>query len=142
MLWGELWVVAILCVGEQRCLDAESLAANLFPAKPADKTEQNQPEREFLENGENPENQPEREILENAENPVICKIRNNKQNCTNPELPKDPTRRKESQKKEKQESKCASKSKSRSKSTQKTCEEARVIWGHEECDQGKQEKRQ
>jgi len=42
--------------------------------------------------------QPERGILENGENPEIRKIRKNKQKCTKPEFPKDPARRKESQK--------------------------------------------
>jgi len=37
-------------------------------------------------------NQPEREILENGENPEIRKIRNNKQKCTKPEFPKDPAK--------------------------------------------------
>jgi len=45
-------------------------------AKPADKTEQNQPEREILANGTNPE---------------ICKRMNNKPKCTKPELPKNPS---------------------------------------------------
>ena len=62
----------------------------------------NQPEQEFLDNGENPENQAEREILENAENPEIRKSRNNKQKCTKQELPKDPAKIKESQKDKKQ----------------------------------------
>jgi len=35
-------------------------------------------------------NQPEREILENGENPEIRKIRNNKPKFTKPELPKVP----------------------------------------------------
>jgi len=43
-------------------------------------------------------NQLEREFLENGENPEIRKIRNNKQKCTKPELPKDPAKREESQK--------------------------------------------
>ena len=40
VLLGKLWVGAGLCVGEERSLGAVSLAVNLVPAKPADKTEQ------------------------------------------------------------------------------------------------------
>ena len=36
MLWGEVWVIAGLCVGEER----RFLAANSGIAEPADKTEQ------------------------------------------------------------------------------------------------------
>jgi len=43
-------------------------------------------------------NQPEREFLENGENPQIRKIRNDKQKCTKSELPKHPAKREESQK--------------------------------------------
>jgi len=46
--------------------------------RPNPQTSQNQPEREFLAFGENPE---------------IRKIRNNKQKCTKPESPKDPAKR-------------------------------------------------
>ena len=35
MLWGELWMVAGLCLSKVRRLGAASLAANLFPAKSA-----------------------------------------------------------------------------------------------------------
>jgi len=51
------------------------------PANLLTRQNKNQPEREFLENGKNPENKPEREILENAENPEIRKIRNNNKNA-------------------------------------------------------------
>ena len=37
-------------------------------------------------------NQPEREFPENGRNPQICKIRSNKQKCTKPEFPKDPAK--------------------------------------------------
>jgi len=37
-------------------------------------------------------NQPEREFLENGGNPEIRKIRNNKQECTKPKIPKDPAK--------------------------------------------------
>ena len=37
-------------------------------------------------------NQPEREFLENGENPEIRKIRNNKQKCTKPEFLKGPAK--------------------------------------------------
>ena len=37
-------------------------------------------------------NQPEREFLENGGNPEIRKIRNNKQKCTKTEFPKDPAK--------------------------------------------------
>jgi len=77
----------------------------------------------------NAENQPEREILGNGENPEIRQIRNNKPKCTKPELPKDPAKRKERQKNKIREQNRASKSKSKTKPKQKTCEEARVIWG-------------
>ena len=42
-------------------------------------------------------NQPEREFLENGENPEIRNIRENKPKCTKPKLPKDPTKTTESQ---------------------------------------------
>jgi len=77
----------------------------------------------------NPENQPEREILGNGENPEICIIRNNKQKCTKPELPKDPAKRKKSQEKKIQEQNRASKSNSRTKPKPKTYEETRVTLG-------------
>jgi len=77
----------------------------------------------------NPKNQPGREILGNGENPEIRKIRNNKQKCTKPELPKDPAKRKESQQNQTREQNRASKSKSRTKPKQKTYEERRVTWG-------------
>jgi len=37
-------------------------------------------------------NQPEREFPENGRNPQIRKIRNNNQKCTKPEFPKDPAK--------------------------------------------------
>ena len=37
-------------------------------------------------------NQPEREFLKNGENPEILKIRNDKPKCTKPEFPKDPAK--------------------------------------------------
>jgi len=43
-------------------------------------------------------NQPEREFLENGENGEIRKIRNNKPKCTKPELPKDPAKKRKSEK--------------------------------------------
>jgi len=37
-------------------------------------------------------NQPEREILKNGENPDICKMWNKKQQCVNPEFSKNSSR--------------------------------------------------
>jgi len=57
-------------------------------------------------------NQPEREILENGENPEIRKIRNSKQKCTKPEFYKDPAKygkTKEGQKKQNQKQNRSSK---------------------------------
>ena len=47
------------------------------------------------------EKKPEREILENGEHSEIHKIRKNKQKCTKPEFPKDPAKRKESEREKK-----------------------------------------
>jgi len=46
---------------------------------------------------QNKKNQPEREFLENGENPQTCKIRNKKQKYTKTEVPRDPAKREESQ---------------------------------------------
>jgi len=59
----------------------------------------------------------------------IAKIRNNKQQCTKPEVPKDPAKKKESQKNKIREQNRANKSKSRTNPKQKTHEETRMTWG-------------
>ena len=53
--------------------------------------------------------------------------------CQKQELPTDPAQRKESQKNKNPAQNRASNRNSRTKPNENTCEEARVIWGDEEC---------
>jgi len=51
MLWGEVWEVACLCVGEVKCLSSASLATHLFSAKSAKEQQkrswENEKEKKF-----------------------------------------------------------------------------------------------
>jgi len=132
VLWCERWVVAVLCVGEERSLGVASLAVNLVPAKPADKTEQ-KPTRTRISRKWTKSRKPTR--TRNSHKCRESRYSQNKEQQTKmhkTRITQRSRQKQKSQENKKREQNCASKSKSRTKPKQKSCEEARVIrerWG-------------